>query len=53
MKYFIEYRDNEPLCIHLNNSVIPADESNNDYQEYLKWVAEGNVAEEYNSEGAE
>ncbi len=24
---------------------IPIDEENNDYQEYLKWVAEGNTAE--------
>jgi len=26
---------------------IPPDEANTDYQEYLKWVAEGNVAEEF------
>lgn len=26
---------------------IPCDEANTDYQEYLKWVAEGNVAEEF------
>jgi hypothetical protein len=51
MKYFIEYRDNEPLCIHLNNSVIPMDESNTDYKAYLAWVAEGNVAEEWNPNG--
>jgi|688.fasta_scaffold201622_3 hypothetical protein len=30
-----------------DNSRIPVYESNFDYQEYLKWVAEGNVAEEY------
>ena len=24
---------------------IPCDEANMDYQEYLKWVAEGNIAE--------
>jgi hypothetical protein len=29
---------------------IPYDEANNDYQEYLKWVNEGNIAEEWNSE---
>lgn len=26
---------------------IPPDLANNDYKEYLKWVSEGNVAEEY------
>jgi hypothetical protein len=26
---------------------IPVDEANKDYQAYLKWVSEGNVAEEY------
>jgi hypothetical protein len=25
-----------------DNSYIPMDESNTDYQEYLKWLAEGN-----------
>ena len=25
---------------------IPFDENNSDYQEYLKWVAEGNKAED-------
>jgi hypothetical protein len=30
--------------------LIPKNESNTDYQEYLKWVAEGNVAEEYQPE---
>jgi hypothetical protein len=31
-----------------SESNIPSDEANTDYQEYLKWVAEGNVAEEWN-----
>jgi hypothetical protein len=26
-----------------DNSFIPHDPTNNDYQEYLKWVAEGNT----------
>lgn len=25
-----------------DNAFIPTDESNTDYQEYLKWLAEGN-----------
>jgi hypothetical protein len=28
-----------------DNACIPFDEDNTDYQAYLKWVAEGNVAE--------
>jgi len=28
-----------------DNAVIPKDEENTDYQEYLEWVAEGNTAE--------
>ena len=27
----------------LDNSVIPFDPANTDYQEYLKWIAEGNT----------
>lgn len=28
-----------------DNTFIPFDETNTDYQEYLKWVAEGNTPE--------
>jgi len=31
-------------------SYIPINEANRGYQEYLAWVAEGNVAEEWNPE---
>ena len=34
----------------LDNANIPMDDANTDYQEYLKWVAEGNVAEEWSAE---
>jgi hypothetical protein len=33
-----------------DNSLIPFDESNTDYKQYLAWVAEGNTAEEINVE---
>ena len=28
-----------------DNALIPADEANKDYQEYLEWVADGGVPE--------
>lgn len=45
-------KHNDPITntqIHvIKNGVlyIPLDESNTDYQEYLKWLAEGNTPEE-------
>ena len=33
-----------------DNANIPVDPANTDYQEYLAWVEEGNVAEEWTGE---
>jgi len=33
-----------------DNASIPFDEANNDYKDYLKWVSEGNVAEDWKPE---
>ena len=33
-----------------DNANIPTDPANTDYQQYLAWVEEGNVAEEWTGE---
>jgi hypothetical protein len=37
----------EAKCVNRlsDNAIIPFDESNMDYQEYLKWLEEGNIPE--------
>jgi hypothetical protein len=41
------HKTNRDDCIERisDKSVIPFDPANTDYQEYLKWVAEGNTPE--------
>ena len=43
----------EARCIKrlADSAFIPFDEANTDYQAYLAWVAEGNIAEEWNPNG--
>ena len=36
-----------------DNANIPTDSANKDYVEYLEWVEEGNVAEEWSPEGGD
>jgi len=46
----------EIVIIKLNSSSVLSfaqDPANTDYQQYLAWLEEGNVPEEWNPEGAE
>lgn len=37
----------EPQIIREDGAVIPHDEANRDYREYLAWIAEGNKPQEW------
>ena len=41
----VELQKNIAVIRLLDNASIPFDPANTDYQEYLKWVAEGNTPE--------
>tara|TARA_A100001011_G_C13612020_1_gene556454 strand:- start:20 stop:175 length:156 start_codon:yes stop_codon:yes gene_type:complete len=47
-KLFVPLGRTEPNCVIRlsDNSYIPMDKTNTDYQEYLEWVAQGNTPEE-------
>lgn len=47
-----DYEDSGLLVRVSNGDIIPPVEENIDYQEYLAWVEEGNVPEEWNPEEA-
>ena len=40
-------QETSPCILRIEDgALIPKDEANTDYQEYLEWVAEGNTPEE-------
>ena len=43
--FFTKKESTNAILRKEDNAVIPFDEANTDYQEYLEWVAEGNTAE--------
>jgi len=52
MRYVIQHHssgamgDFDTILEVESGQIIPIDERNSDYQRYLEWLAEGNVAEE-------
>ena len=48
MMYFIRHTRFDNTIIQKDDGLwIPDDPANTDYQAYLAWVAEGNIAEEW------
>ena len=48
--YKITQTLSEQMIVRVADSAwIPQDPANSDYQQYLAWVAEGNVAEEWDN----
>jgi len=46
-KLYKSFLDTEPTAIFraVDNSYIPIDPNNTDYQEYLEWIEDGNTPE--------
>jgi hypothetical protein len=49
MYQIFKARGTEIVFRTIDSASIPMDEANMDYQAYLAWVAEGNTAEEWDS----
>lgn len=50
MKYYLNDNGSVTLVDGDKSTSIPPDEGNWRYKEYLAWVAEGNIAEEWSAE---
>jgi len=51
-KLFNNLNNTQSIIRLSDNAYIPFDPANTDYQAYLKWVAEGNVAQPADTQGA-
>ena len=49
-KYYQLTRHDAVHIIRADGAFIPESNANTDYQQYLEWVAEGNTAEEWDTE---
>jgi hypothetical protein len=48
------YKTYENMIVRdTDNAWIPMNEANSDYQQYLAWVAEGNIAEEWSTDASD